>query len=162
MSSNSETFNLTSVYTDPNSSEVITLEGPGISYPNDNVGNLIITSNKIKGDGYYGRSDGLHTIQFTLNDVTSLVYVQGTLETNPTETDWFPVELEQPISSDILGIVDTTGAVKSAGDVITLTSLNFENTTDSTHYNFVGNYVWIRVYTTDWTSGTINSIRLNH
>ena len=111
------------------------------------------TGEKYKGDGYYGRSDGLHTVQLDLNGFLGNVEMQGTLAINPTEDDWFSVRLGSGQT------IDTTGKLVSA----TTTKLEYsDNKTSSDTYNFTGNYVWIRVLITNWTDGTVNSIRLNH
>jgi hypothetical protein len=112
-----------------------------------------ITGDKFKGDGYYGRSDGLHTIQINLSGFLGDIEMQGTLAVNPTADDWFTV---------ILGsgqTIDTTGKIVSA----TTSKLEYTaNETSSKAYNLTGNYVWIRIYVSNWTDGTVNSIQLNH
>lgn len=95
-----------------------------------------VTGEKYKGDGYYGRSDGLHTVQINLNELVGTVKIQGTLATDPTEDDWF----------------DTS---------VSHTATPTNNRTGSFMYNFTGNYVWVRAILT-YTDGTLNSIKLNH
>ena len=51
------------------------------------------TGEKFKGDGYYGRSDGLHTLQVDLNGFLGNIELQGTLAINPTADDYFPIAL---------------------------------------------------------------------
>ena len=97
-----------------------------------------VTGEKFKGDGYYGRSDGFHTVQYTLNGFIGTVEIQATLAVDPTADDWFTVYTQAyPVSND-------------------------EGTTGSFVTNFTGNYVWIRAYINNWTDGTINKIQLNH
>ena len=112
------------------------------------------TGEKYKGDGYYGRSDGLHTVQVDLNGFIGTVTMQGTLATNPVEADWFTLVLDSGKQS-----VDTTGLVATQS----ITSVEYTSvTTNTKNYNFTGNYVWVRAYVSNWTDGTVNSIRLNH
>ena len=112
------------------------------------------TGTKYKGDGYYGRSDGFHSVQVDLNGFIGKVAMQGTLATNPVEADWFTVELGTGNSS-----VDTTGLITAQN----ITSVEYTSaTTNTKNYNFTGNYVWVRAYVSNWTDGTVNSIRLNH
>jgi len=112
-----------------------------------------VTGEKYKGDGYYGRSDGLHTVQIDVNSFLGNIEMQGTLAVNPTEDDWFTVRLGSGQT------IDTTGKLVSA----TTSKLEYtDNKTSSDTYNFTGNYVWIRILVTNWTDGTVNSIRLNH
>jgi hypothetical protein len=91
-----------------------------------------VIGSPFKGDGYYGRSDGLHTVQYTYTELTGNIVIQATLALAPTESDWFEVHFY------------------SANDE-----------TGSRIASFTGNYVWIRAVV-DYTDGTINSIRLNH
>ena len=112
-----------------------------------------VTGDKFKGDGYYGRSDGLHTIQIDLTGFIGKVTMQGTLSVDPTADDWFTVTLGSGQT------MDTTGKIVSA----TTTKLEYtDNETSSKTYNFTGNYVWVRIYVSNWTDGTVNSIQLNH
>ena len=98
-----------------------------------------VTGEKYKGDGFYSRSDGFHTVQYTVTGFIGTVKIQATLATNPASTDWF----------DVSGTSHTSTA--------TLTN----NSDGSFLYNFTGNYVWVRAVVT-YTAGTINSILLNH
>ena len=111
------------------------------------------TGDKFKGDGYYGRSDGLHTIQIDLNGFLGDVQLQGTLAIDPTADDWFTVRLGSGQT------IDTTGKIFNA---ITSKLEYTANETSSKTYNFTGNYVWIRAKISNWTDGTVNSIQLNH
>ena len=123
------------------------------THPGDSA-NTVITGDKFKGDGYYGRSDGLHTVQVDLAGFIGKVAMQGTLATNPVEADWFTLVLDSGKQS-----VDTTGLVATQS----ITSIEYTSvTTNTKNYNFTGNYVWVRAYVSNWTDGTVNSIRLNH
>ena len=123
------------------------------THPGDSA-NTVITGDKFKGDGYYGRSDGLHTVQVDLAGFIGKVAMQGTLATNPVEADWFTLVLDSGKQS-----VDTTGLVATQS----VTSVEYTSViTNTKNYNFTGNYVWVRAYVSNWTAGTVNSIRLNH
>ena len=113
MSSNSETILTANTH-------------PGDSTP------VTVTGSHFKGDGYYGRSDGLHTVQYDYVGVHGSIAIQATLATTPEETDWFYV------------------------DVQTLTG-----STGPTIVNFTGNYIWLRAELI-YTDGTVNSITMNH
>ena len=91
-----------------------------------------VTGEKFKGDGYYGRADGLHTVQYNVADFNGTIKMQGTLATSTVEADYF----------DIAG-TDSNGSEGSY------------------FYNFTGNFVWVRAVVT-YTSGTVQSIQLNH
>lgn len=91
-----------------------------------------ITGDKLQGDGYYGRSDGLHTVQHSVSDFTGTIEIQATLAVDPSESDWF-----------------------------TVLSFLLDDTTQTSINSFTGNYVWIRA-TVEYTNGTVNNIILNH
>lgn len=131
-----------------NSQSILTIN----QHPGDSTTETI-TGDKFKGDGYYGRSDGLHTIQVNLAGFLGDVQLQGTLAVDPTADDWFTVRLGSGQT------IDTTGKIFNA---ITSKLEYTDNETSSKTYNFTGNYVWIRVYVSNWTDGTVNSIQLNH
>jgi hypothetical protein len=131
-----------------NSQSILTIN----QHPGDSTTETI-TGDKFKGDGYYGRSDGLHTIQVNLAGFLGDVQLQGTLAVDPTADDWFTVRLGSGQT------IDTTGKIFNA---ITSKLEYTDNETSSKTYNFTGNYVWIRVKISNWTDGTVNSIQLNH
>ena len=60
-----------------------------------NKNELSYTSNAVKGDGYYGFSDGLHTMSFHVVNFTGRIHLEATIVENPTEYDRFPIELDQ-------------------------------------------------------------------
>jgi len=105
---------------------------PQTTHPGDSTVQTV-TGDAYKGDGYYGRSDGFHTVQYTLNNVRGTISIQGTLAVTPTSTDWFTIYSQEYT----------------------------EETTASKLTNFTGNYVWVRAVV-EYTQGTIESIKLNH
>ena len=54
---------------------------------------LNFTGERWKGDGFYGYADGLHTISFHFSAFVGRIYIDATLEENPAESDWFPIDL---------------------------------------------------------------------
>lgn len=120
-----------------------------------------IIGEKFKGDGYYGRSDGLHSVQIDTDTITAKIKIQATLAVEPADTDWFDVSL-QTTSADIIGYVDTTGAIRSDSVFTSVTVLDLDTYTNIELYNFIGNYVWVRAVIEDWSAGTLNSIRINN
>ena len=112
-----------------------------------------LQSDKAQGDAYFGMSDGLHTIAIQLNDFIGTIKIQGSLATDPQETDWFDISL----SSGATG-VDTTGKIADA----LVTSLPYTQIeTSMKSYNATGNFVWLRVDVSNWTGGTISRIEMN-
>ena len=99
-----------------------------------------ITGDKYKGDGYYSRADGLHTVQYNLNGFTGSINIQATLAIDPVDADWFTVtSTEHTADND-------SSSNRDGGHI----------------YNFTGNYVWVRAYVSNWTDGTIRSILMNN
>lgn len=112
-----------------------------------------LVSEKVKGDAYYGQSDGLHTVVVNLNDFIGTIKVQGSLESTPGDNDWFDIDL-----SDREFTVDVSGLVtKKVQKVLTYGSAE----TSMRPYNVTGNFVWLRADVSNWTGGTITSIELN-
>lgn len=93
------------------SSVVILTNQPEMSYVGE----------KAKGDGFYGFSDGLHTVSFHVNAFTGRLFLEATLVENPTEDDWFLITLE--IDQDYI---------------------QFDNETASKGVTFTGNFVYVR------------------
>tara|TARA_R110000851_G_C13064042_1_gene564228 strand:+ start:1024 stop:1377 length:354 start_codon:yes stop_codon:yes gene_type:complete len=106
------------------------------THPGDSA-NTVVTGEKFRGDGYYGRTDGFHTIQYSIDGFIGTVVIQATLAMNPIEADWFAAYTQEYLVN--------------AG----------QGTTKSKITNFTGNYVWIRAVIT-YSDGSVNSIRLNH
>ena len=131
MSTNSENFNFV-----VNSTNQTQLTHP------DNTTNTTRTSDKLKGDGYYGRADGLHSVQYNVTGFVGKIVTQATLATTPVTADWF--DITSTIHDNSSG---TSSDALAAGSFI---------------HNFTGNYVWIKIVVSDWTTGTVNSILLNH
>ena len=92
---------------------------------------------KVKGDGYYGFSDGVHTVQTRCTSLIGTVKIQGTLVKDPASTDWV----------DIASVVTSDGSTAI---------------TNSYFNNFTGNFVWIRIAVSDFTAGSINNIFMAH
>jgi hypothetical protein len=55
------------------------------------VANLV--GEKQKADGWYGHTDGLHTVAIYTQNFTGRVILEGTISLEPTEDDWFPIAL---------------------------------------------------------------------
>lgn len=91
---------------------------------------------KHKGDGFYGYSDGLHTIAHYLLAFEGTLEVQAALTDDPVDADWVTLDTRFGDSGTPL--------------------------TENTTYNFTGNFVWIRAVVSNFQSGTITKIQLNH
>lgn len=111
-----------------------------VVYPNTATGIMIYSSEKVKGDGYYQGSDGVHTVMYTATPTfVGTVTMQASLATAPAEADWF-------------NVLDTS---------VSYTSQDDRNSTTNDYSNFTGNFVWVRskVVIED---GTVEAIQYNH
>jgi len=99
----------------------------------DGVSQLFYSDN-VKGDGYYGDQDGIHTVSYSATALTATISMQGTLVGQPLESDWFD-------------IADT--------------AVSYDNTTNIQSVNFNGNFVWVRCKVDNFISGTIQKVMFN-
>jgi hypothetical protein len=111
-----------------------------VAYPTTATTTLTFISDKVKGDGYYGSSDGFHTVAYkTTYDFIGDIYMEASLATDPSNTDWF-------------GVVGTE---------VNYSALNVRTTSTVDIFNFTGNFVWVRGYISI-DQGTVQSIKYNH
>jgi hypothetical protein len=111
-----------------------------ITYPNTATTMLVYNSIKAKGDGYYGSSDGLHTVTYELNsDFVGTVTMQATLASAPVELDWFDV--------------GDTGRQYRRTD--------YRSTSTVDYFNFTGNFVWVRSQV-KIVNGVVQAVSYNH
>ena len=141
------TFKITNGNTTTNSVQVV--------YPTTATTALIYNSERIKGDGYFGGSDGLHTVFWNVSQFVGTLEVQATLASEPVEADWVNVKLTEPGNRYT---VDTTGLITATGIETTRYTTP---TTASKSYNFTGNFVWIRGHISEFTQGVMNGISIN-
>ena len=109
----------------------------GTSAGNYDGSSLAFNGDKVKGDGYYGFSDGVHTTQTRVTALVGTVKIQGTLVKDPADTDFV----------DIVTVNESDGST-----AVTNSFLN----------NFTGNFVWIRIAVSAFTAGSINNIFMAH
>jgi len=111
-----------------------------IMYPNSTSTMMVYVSDKVKGDGYYGGSDGLHTVTYTCAPTfVGTVTMQASLASAPTDADWFTVP-----NTDVR-----------------YTTFNDRSTSTVDYYNFQGNYVWLRSRVAI-ADGAVEVIHYNH
>jgi hypothetical protein len=89
--------------------------------------------------GYYGSTSGLHTIAFTLRNFIGRIYVEATLASNPTETDWFPIKFEE---SCRFYIEFTDTKIYNPDSEITIYQ---HGVTGTFAENVIGNFTYLRV-----------------
>lgn len=111
-----------------------------VVYPNTATSTQIYLSEKAKGDGYFGNSDGLHTVMYAASSAfVGTVTMQATLATSPTDNDWFNV----------------------SGTTSTYRVLDERSVSTVDSYNFTGNFVWVRGYVAI-NAGSVFMVQLNH
>jgi hypothetical protein len=93
-------------------------------------------SDKLRGNGYYGYTDGLHTVSYQLTNFIGVINMQATLASDPTDADWF--DIPETIIGD--GVAATTLSI---------------------YANYTGNFVWCRCAVTQFTAGIINRVLYN-
>ena len=115
-------------------------------------------SDHVKGDSFYGFTDGLHTIQVIYNEFIGRIRLQATLSIDPDTDKWF----------DIIPDVTSGKAFNTAGFI----QFNSDNpASHSEAYTFRGNYTYLRVYmdrthiadgtTYDLSYGSVTSVILS-
>ena len=133
---------------------VNTSTNTSVIYPNTGTSALIYNGNPVKGDGYFGRSDGLHSVQIKITNFIGRIEIQGSLSTSPGNNDWFNANLDSTRT-----YVDTTGLVREE-------SFSFVNYTTATStiiaFNIRGNFVWLRARLSNFTQGTLDYIKYNY
>ena len=95
------------------------------------------TGDKIRADSYFGKTDGLHTVQVVVNNFTGSFGIQGTLAIEPVEADWFDINLNanQNVSSASPKITFPINPADPSG-------MDGDNATLA--FTFVGNFVFLR------------------
>ena len=93
---------------------------------------LNLTGQRQKGAGYSNFAGASHTVSISCSNFVGRIYIEASLETEPTEADWFPVTVLRnlPYVEFPQDLSHPTGV--SQGD------------TSTTAYEFAGNYVWVR------------------
>ena len=97
---------------------------------NENL--LTYSGDKIKADGYYGHTDGVHTVSATVTNFQGRIHLEGSLATEPTEADWFPIYLTSGNSFRQYPVTSVPSGSNSLGDT----------TTEA--WTFRANILWIR------------------
>jgi hypothetical protein len=85
---------------------------------------------------YYGGFGGLQTIAYYLTNFEGKIYIEASLDSDPTEeTDWFLVNEYDTASTQV---------------------------TENFARNITGNFTWIRARVLDFTAGSINYVTMSY
>jgi hypothetical protein len=98
----------------------------------ENQAALNFTGAKQKADGYYGQTDGVHTVSARVTNFVGRIYLEGSLATDPASTDWFPIYLTSGQSYRQYPVTATPSGSGGLGDT----------TTEA--WTFRANLLWIR------------------
>lgn len=98
----------------------------------DNKEQMSYSGDKVRVDFYSGITQNLHSISMKVRNFKGRIYIEATLEPEPTDDDWFPIKL---VSEDLyreypLDPQNPTG--ENDGDTIT------------EGFTFKGNFLYIR------------------
>jgi hypothetical protein len=126
-----------------------------------------VVGDPIRGNAYYGYTDGLATVQLIYQNLVGGVGIQGTLALVPQPEDWFWISLNPTGATNTqfltfpVNALDPTGS--NGGD------------TGSTAVTFIGNFVYLRAVLTrdyiqaidtttqwqNWQWGQVDSVLLS-
>lgn len=115
-----------------------------------NTGNEFnIVGERIKGDSWYGYTDGIHTVQVSYQQLTGGFGMQGTLSLDPKEEDWFWIHLvdsrgncsEYPFITYPKDPLAPTGALDGVVD-------GEQGDTGTEAFTFQGNFTFLRAVLT--------------
>jgi hypothetical protein len=111
-----------------------------VVYPNTATGTIVFVSDKLKGDGYFGGGDGLHTIMcVATTEFVGTVTMQATLASEPADGDWFSI----------------------GNSVVHYDEMDTRTTSTVDCVNFTGNFVWVRGNVAI-DAGSVEYILYNH
>lgn len=97
-------------------------------------------STEVKGDSFYGYSDGYHTFQVTYNQFVGRFRIQATLSLTPGENDWFDVVAD---TSTYGSVTDQAVAFNPLGYI----QFNANDPAQGSQaYTVQGNFTYVRVY----------------
>jgi hypothetical protein len=95
-------------------------------------GQMNMTGDAVKADGWYSFIDGLHTIAIYVQNFTGRVSVQASLALEPQEQDWFDIQLTSSTSYVEFPLVPNNPTGQNGGD------------TGCSAYTFKVNALWLR------------------
>lgn len=112
--------------------------------------NWNLIAEPIRGNAYYGYTDGIHTVQLVYQNLVGGFGIQGTLAISPEPEDWFWIQIN-PLA-DV-----NTPFLTFPRDPYAPTGRNGGDT-GSEAFTFVGNFVHLRaVLTRDYIQPPVTS-----
>lgn len=80
----------------------------------------------VRADGWYGMTDGLHTISATVVGFIGELIIEASIASEPQDGDWFNVECG------------------CSGSMVFPIEPHTLSTTDTVGFNVIGSFVWVR------------------
>ena len=102
-----------------------------VSILQNTQGLLNVTGEPVRADGWYGHSDGLHTVAIYLNNFQGRIYFEASIAPQPIDEDWFPIN------------VNGQKFLSFPEDPLSPTGTNGDSGTLG--FNLLGSFTWLRV-----------------
>lgn len=108
-------------------------------------------SKAVQGDGLINRSNGLHTIQIGTSNLTANIQIEATLNKNPENGPWIPVQLDSGMNGNSINQLVYDYIPNSEKSIKT-----------NDFYTITGNYAWLRANVSNMSNGRIESIKISY
>jgi len=86
----------------------------------------------LRADGWYGFTDGLHTVAIYIVNFTGRLIIEASLADQPTDDDWFPIQF------------DHKDYMQFPKDPLNPTGERGSGDSGTMGLNIIGNYTWLR------------------
>jgi hypothetical protein len=97
--------------------------------------NYDLTGSAVRASGWYGFGDNLHTVSIKYDSLLGNIHVQATLSLNPTESDWFEIDINPDKTIPELPLTRKPYLILGEG---------LEGDSGVVTANFVGNFTYAR------------------
>lgn len=98
----------------------------------ENKDQMSYSGDKVRVDFYSGITQNLHSVSIKVRNFKGRVYIEATLEPEPSENDWFPIKLEANELYREYPLDPQNPSGENDGDTVT------------EGFTFKGNYLYIR------------------
>jgi hypothetical protein len=105
----------------------------------DTEGKVNVIGEPVRADAYFGLTDGLHTVAIYFQNFVGRVYIDASLSNNPTEDEWFPINLNGELP--YLQYSREDGAKLEAPTGLSDEHMG-KNGVEA--FTFQGNFLWLR------------------
>lgn len=88
-------------------------------------GHLDVVGDRVKADGWYGFTDGLHTVAIKAVNFKGRIYFEASIAQDPIAGDWFPIQVD--------GL-----------DFMEFPAIGATNFSGTVGKNIIGGFTWLR------------------